>query len=438
MTATHVQPVTWQGSRLRLARAAWFGTAGLALATLLASIPAYIGSVGILTETERAAGAMMGSPALFSPSPQYEFWSDIAYDLLSLGTAGLSLGLAVLIFFRRPRKPVAFAVSLTLLLYAVVLAGPLEFIAGQSLAGETLVQFVAMPLWALVLVLFYVLPDGRFVPRWTRWFSLLLIPWSIGLAFWPIQMTTTSTVGFLLFMLLYTVPSLTAPIAQIYRYRRVSNAIERQQTKWVILGFTAWILGGTAVTALLWLMAKSFLIPATPAPTAWSSALIFAMRLVWPLSLICIPLSLTVAILRYRLWDIDFIIRRTLTYGVLTALMALVYFGAVVALQDLFTVLGGQPRSELVTVISTLFIAALFVPLRHRVQTLIDRRFYRSNYDAARVLAQFGASVRHDVDLDDLTHGLLAVVDTTMQPAHATLWLAPAAAPSRGKVEDVE
>jgi hypothetical protein len=219
-------------------------------------------------------------------------------------------------------------------------------------------------------------------------------------------------------------------LAQIYRYRRVSNAIERQQTKWVILGFTAWTLGGTAVTTVLWLLGKWLLIPATPAPTGFSSGLMFGERMIWPISLTFVPLSLTVAILRFRLWDIDLVIRRTLTYGALTAMMAFVYFGAVVGLQGVFGVIGGQQQSELVTVLSTLTIAALFVPLRNRVQTFIDHRFYRSKYDAARVLAQFSASVRQDVDLDQLTEGLLAVVDRSMQPAHAALWIARVATQS--------
>jgi hypothetical protein len=158
--------------------------------------------------------------------------------------------------------------------------------------------------------------------------------------------------------------------------------------------------------------------------------------MLWPLSLTFVPLTLTVAVLRYRLWDIDFVIRRTLTYGLLTTLMALVYLGAVVVLQGIFTVIGGQQRSELVTVLSTLTIAALFVPLRNRVQKFIDHRFYRSKYDAARVLAQFGASVREDVDLDELTDGLLAVVNRSMQPAHAALWIARVAASSTGPISD--
>jgi hypothetical protein len=142
MTATHVQPLTWQGSRLRLARAAWLVTAALAFGALLVSIPAYIGSVGVFTETERYAATILGVPVLFLPGPQFEFFNDIAYDLLSFGAAGLSLGLAALIFLRRAREPVVFAVSLTLLLYGVVMAGPLEMLVGQRPAGETVALFV--------------------------------------------------------------------------------------------------------------------------------------------------------------------------------------------------------------------------------------------------------------------------------------------------------
>jgi hypothetical protein len=134
---------------------------------------------------------------------------------------------------------------------------------------------------------------------------------------------------------------------------------------------------------------------------------------------------LAVAILRYRLFDIDVILRRTLVYAVLTAALALAYFGSVLVLQGVFQAVTGESRSELVTVLSTLAIAALFVPLRGRVQRAIDRRFYRKKYDAARTLAAFGAQARDVVELEQLSGQLLRVVDETMQPAHASLWLRP-------------
>jgi uncharacterized membrane protein YedE/YeeE len=129
------------------------------------------------------------------------------------------------------------------------------------------------------------------------------------------------------------------------------------------------------------------------------------------------------AILRARLWDIDLLIRRTLVYAALTGLLALAYFGSVLVLEGLVRALTGQSQSQVVTVVSTLAIAALFVPLRRRVQAFIDRRFYRSKYDAARTLAAFSNTVRDEVELGRLTERLTEVVDETLQPESVGLWL---------------
>ncbi|MEM9776952.1 MAG: hypothetical protein AAF902_20410, partial [Chloroflexota bacterium] len=134
------------------------------------------------------------------------------------------------------------------------------------------------------------------------------------------------------------------------------------------------------------------------------------------------PISLGIAILGHRLWDIDLIIRRTLQYSLVSGILAAVYFTTVALIQNAITAVGGQP-SAVVIVLSTLLIATLFNPLRTRIQTLIDRRFYRSSYDTQATLARFAETARDEVELERLTAGLLQVVQETMQPEHVTVWL---------------
>jgi len=145
-------------------------------------------------------------------------------------------------------------------------------------------------------------------------------------------------------------------------------------------------------------------------------------------SLLLIPLSIGVAILSHRLWDVDIIINHTLVYGALTVSLALLYFGGIVVLQTVFVVLAGQ-ESTLAVVASTLLIAALFNPLRRRIRAFIDRRFYRRKYDARKTLEAFSARLRNDSDLDAVSDDVVGVVRETMQPAHVSLWLRPETAP---------
>ena len=206
-------------------------------------------------------------------------------------------------------------------------------------------------------------------------------------------------------------------IAQLYRYRRVSSLLQRQQTKWVVYGFAvpimAYVLG-----IVPYLM---FSVLAEP-----GSLYLPTFLVVQDFLFLFIPLSFGFAMLRSRLWEIDIIINRTLVYGTLTVILTVVYVGLVIGLQALLRGIISQDNSVAI-VISTLAIAALFQPLRRRIQRVIDRRFYRRKYDAAKTLAAFSATLRNEVDLEQLREQLLGVVEETMQPAHVSLWLRPPA-----------
>jgi len=197
----------------------------------------------------------------------------------------------------------------------------------------------------------------------------------------------------------------------VVRYRRAGQ-VERQQMKWLLVA--------TAVFAAAYIPVFLFTDFAFGPDTAiWSN--------LWMIVMPLIPVSIGIAILRYRLFDIDLIIRKTVQYGVLSALLALVYFGSVVLLQ---TVVGRatDAQSPLVIVVSTLLIAALFAPLRKRVQTAVDRRFYRQKYDAQQVLAQFAVVARDETDMEALTAELVRVVQETMQPQSLSVWIKPSEA----------
>jgi hypothetical protein len=196
----------------------------------------------------------------------------------------------------------------------------------------------------------------------------------------------------------------------ILRYRR-SNLHERQQIKWVVWSFAILTLAAVFVA----------LVSLTNYVTDPSSG--DASGMVFFTAIFIVILSLGISILRYHLFDIDLIIRRTVTYTLVTALLLIIFFGSVVLLQQLFSAFTGARQNDLVTVLSTLAIAALFTPLRSRIQSIIDRRFYRKKYDAQQILSDFAKTVRDETDLERLTGRLIQVVDETMQPRSVSVWL---------------
>ena len=269
----------------------------------------------------------------------------------------------------------------------------------------------------------YIFPDGRFVPRWTAPAAFLWIIPQVGEFFWPTSPFSPGqyppllqAAGFLGFVL-------SVVVAQTYRFRYISTPTERQQTKWVILGL------GTALTGFLLLTFVLPLVVSTSTEPLLSGAFVAYVPYIQAATygvMLLLPLSLAIAILRYRLYDVDLLINLTLVYGSLTGTLTLIYVAGTIGLQSLVqTINKSTQHSPLIIVASTLLIAALFRPLRRRIQALIDRRFYRQRYDAARILEQFAANLQHEVDLPTITDQILTVVHETMQPAEVSLWLRP-------------
>jgi len=202
--------------------------------------------------------------------------------------------------------------------------------------------------------------------------------------------------------------------SQVHRYRRVSSPAQRLQTRWVVFGTTL-AIAGSFPTRL-------------PLDFSWvggdSPFVLLVLEAGFTLSFLLVPFSIGAAMVRSHLFDVDVLINRTLVYGSLSATLVALYFGAIVVLQRLFVVLTGQ-RSTLAVVASTLLIAALFTPFRSRIQSFIDRRFYRRKYDAAKTLEAFSSKLRNETDLGSLSGDLIAVITETMHPEHVSLWLRP-------------
>ena len=256
------------------------------------------------------------------------------------------------------------------------------------------------------------------MPRWTRWLAV-----AVALLYVPDVFFRGSSLDLLSGPLfLGFLGSLV--VAQVYRYLRVSGPVERQQTKWVVFGVAVALVGFATLLIL-----AGFVLPfESMGPLADMAGETFAYGF-----LALIPLSIGIAILRSGLYEIDIIINRTLVYGSLTVMLVALYFGVIVLLQRVIVALTGE-QSTLAVVASTLLIAALFNPLRRRIQGFIDRSFYRRKYDASKTLKEFSAKLRDEADLEALGTDLLGVVRETMQPAHVSLWLR-SELPSHGSEE---
>lgn len=407
---------------MKLLRTAWVILVVVVLALDVAGVPfAYREHVTLCTrsaefcidETNRLTPEAARDLADIGVSRQfYAAYLGVALDTFFTLAC---LGVAAVIFLRRSDEHMALLAAFVLVLFggagAAGTMADLEVVHPALWFAVNLLDYASQVSFVAFFLLF---PDGRFVPRWTRLVAVAAVLYFVLDIFFPGSPVEFATEPlFLLFVL-----SLVA--VQVYRYRQVSTPEQRQQTKWVVFGFGVGLGGFAAI------IAASALVPSFS--QAGPLGVMVVITLIYGF-LLLVPLSIGMAILRSRLYDIDVVINQALVYGSLTAMLVGVYVGSVVLLQYLLRALTGQ-GSTLAIVASTLAIAALFVPLRSRVQALIDRRFYRQKYDAAKTLDEFGVRLRDEVDLDDLTGDLVLVVRDTVAPEHVSLWLRPA---SRGR-----
>jgi hypothetical protein len=408
-----------RGYKLSLARAAWIVLAVTALALWVASIPpGYAQYLTVCTKAlcpnQQATPDMV--QALHSAGLSLQFYA-IYLTTLSVVWVLIFCGIGAIIAWRKSRDWMALLVSLTLVILGLAINTDYQQLATlypiTQLPGE-LLQFL---MDTLPLLVGYLFPSGRFVPRWTRWLALLVVLFVGGGSFFPASPFNTNNWPGPLTTALALAVFGTLLFAQFYRYFRVSTPVQRQQTKWVVLGIMA---------TIIYFIALLILTTLNPALTQANSLGSLFAEASYFLAVLIVPLAIAFSILRYRLWDIDLLINRTLVYAILTGVLALIYFGCVFLLQAIIGGLTGQAKQSPVIIVgSTLAIAVLFQPLRRHIQAIIDRRFYRRKYDAARTLAAFSITLRNEMDLSQLHEHVVAVVQETMQPTHVSLWLRP-------------
>jgi hypothetical protein len=405
--------VRLHGRWLLFARGLWGMLVVLTLTIFFASLPVYVALLQTpcagpaceyqqLTpeqgETLKEVGLSRGDYTAYT----------VAFTLVILV---ICLAVSTLIVWRRSHDPMALLVALMLVTLgsiAVATAVP-QIPSPWQVPNECLTLLFL----ALFLLIFSLFPTGRFVPGFMRSLFIVFLVVQVPLTFWDTGPLLPNSPGSRPGWLVSVGEIATLALIQLYRYQRVSTPLQRQQIEWVIFGLAVPSLLAVSLS-VPYLMFPVLAEPASLYPLAYNQ-ISFLLAL-------SIPLSFGFAMLRYRLWDIDLLINRTLVYGLLTVLLAGIYVSLVVGLQVFLRGVISQDNS-IALVGSTLAIAPLFQPLRQRIQTLIDRRFYRRKYDAAKIVEAFSATLRNEVDLSQLREHLLNVVQETMQPSHVSLWL---------------
>ncbi len=395
-------------------------------------------SVCVLSVASTALNLWLRSLNLSYPDvPVYSWWKEGIVEALGFSTVG-----AVIVSRGFSKNPIGWLLCTTGLLFGITnLAAQYAIYAllaapGSLPAGEAAAWITTWPPYlglGLIVFIFLLFPSGRLPSdRWRRFAWLAALLTSAGVVL------TAFSPGPIVVVLPYIrnplgiegLPNAYKPVqvlmialiavavASLLVRRLRARGLERQQMKW--FAYAAAVLAGGVIL-------KNIIFE--PSGLVWLGWFGDALTLI---GLAGIPISMGIAITRYRLYEIDIVINRTLVYGSLSAVLVAIYFGGIVVSQRLFVVLTGE-KSTLAVVASTLLIAALFNPLRRRFQSFINRRFYRSKYDARKTLEAFSARLRDETDLQTLNHDLVGVVRETLAPEHVSLWLLPLSDVGRGE-----
>lgn len=395
---------------LNSARAAWVALAALCLALFTTSLPTRLAELRHL---------IVGGPTVRLGEVA------IPRELLIGGAATLEIGaalvyftLAALIFWRRHDERRAIEISGFLLAFGAALPGAAFAVMSSTpiwRIAPTLLQAIG---WAALLLFAFRFPSGEWSPRWSRWIVPFWLLWVAGFFLFAEAVFAGRTHWIFYSYLIWVAWFAPGVAAQLYRYLWDSTPLQRQQSKWVALGFVCALVGvlGASVGQVIALS------------QGYSNQRDLGFMLLGLVVVICaslpMPISIAIAILRHNLFDIDRLIKLTLLYSTLTVILGGMYVAAVGVSQALLrAVTGLAESSSLALVISTLGVAALFQPLRRRMQVAIDRRFYRRRYDAARIAAAFAESLRTELDLTELHQHLIDAAYRAMRPHHISLWL---------------
>lgn len=428
--SSHITTTRLSGRWLILARVVWIVLVIFLLGTFIFSISANFASLHQPCIGDWCINSGYLTASEIHALPQYGLSLDVyAWSLIIInyGTALIWFAVGGILFWRKSEDWMALLVALMLISGGVITAtGDLLYSSSIWRIPENGVQLIAGLTILFTLALF---PNGRFVPRWAVWITLINPAYNvIYLVFLrPLRIPGWALFNNPLNAFIWFGCWIILSLAQLYRYFRVSNTLERQQTKWVAFSFFIFLAVGFGGQVILH----------SPLLFQHKGLLNILIPNSFTIVSLLIPISLGLAMFRYRLWDIDVIINRTLVYGILSVLLALVYFGLIFALQYVLSGIINQ-NNDISIVVSTLVIAAIFQPLRHRIQRVIDRRFYRSKYDAARTLEAFSATLRNEVDLNQLSGHLIGIVQETMQPTHVSLWLKPRVPASKNHTSLIE